>query len=150
MKKFPFVHTDEEKAEALALATLKDGDIGKNLESLGFPANIVKKAHDPEFQVRILESSEGLSKRMDAIICQIVDLIPGKLENATLPQLTNALETLMKNSQLLKGNPTEITARSREERMDRLKEMMLKVDPNLRKALIENLRSGYDNEDDMG
>jgi hypothetical protein len=92
----------------------------------------------PDIALSLEESRKKLVDRFDDLVWQIVGLLPEKLKQASAGTLVEALDKLIKNQQLLKGQPTEITAQSQEERMHRIREILLKS-PQVRDRLAEQL-----------
>lgn len=98
----------------------------------------ILQSGDAEIALSLEESRKKLVDRFDDLIWQIVGLLPEKLTQASAGTLVEAMDKIIKNQQLLKGQPTEITAQSQEERVHRIREILLK-NPQVRDRLAQKL-----------
>lgn len=135
--------TREEKVELAA-------QVGLVMESTGLKyaeaekllhvkrSHLVMQDGDPNIAMSLEESRKKLVDRFDELLWQIVGLLPEKLKSASAGTLVEAMDKIIKNQQLLKGQPTEITAQSQEERVHRIRELLLK-NPQVRDRLAQKL-----------
>lgn len=142
----PFIQqtTPQEKGEMLAVAEAAHRlnpkqTLAETLNELGVSPHTANELSKPGANLRVEDGRVTVAEMMDNLVYQIVGLMPEKLEGASLSQLTDAMDKLVKNSQLLRGNPTEITASSQGERQARIKEILLKGNKQIQETLTQEL-----------
>ena len=106
-------YSDEEKATVLATLDANEGNVALTARQLGMPDSTLRGwakgrgTHEEIAELRDQKKGE-LSERLEAIAHQLVDALPGKIDEASLQQTATSLGITIDKMQLLKQKPTGI------------------------------------------
>lgn len=127
-------YSDNEKAEALAALDANGGHVEHTAKQLDIPERTLNawsngRGVHPSV-VQECEVKRGdLRDRLEEIAHRIVDVIPDKLQSASVQQLATTLGIVVDKMQILAGKPTVITEPQLlppEERRRRIDELITK------------------------
>jgi hypothetical protein len=118
-------YSDSQKAEYLAALDLNGGNVNGTAKQLGIPSKTLEnwslgKNQHPDVANMGGEKKEQLVDRMDKIVHQLLDVIPDKIPEANLTQLSTAYGIMYDKIRLERGQPTSITESSVDECFRRL------------------------------
>ena len=107
-------YSDDERAAVLAAVTANGGDCEETAGQFGLPARTVRAwasgERHPEARAMSEAVRQPLADRLEEVARRITDAIddPDRLREATLKDLTAALDTVIEKHRLLRGEPTSI------------------------------------------
>jgi hypothetical protein len=104
--------SDAERLAALAAVDANGGNVAAAARELGIPENTLRQWHKgeryPEAAQLRAEARGLLAAAMEDAVWQMLALAPGKLDAASLSQLSTAIGTLTDRMRLLRGEATTI------------------------------------------
>lgn len=106
-------YSDEDKATALAALDANGGNVKRTATELEIPRITLLGWADgrgvhPVVSELQQEKRGALAERLEEIAHKIVDILPDKLQDATLQQCATSLGIIVDKRQLLMGKPTGI------------------------------------------
>lgn len=106
-------YSDADKAMALATLDAHGGDVAKTARQLGIPrTTLIGWAADRGVVNDVSElrqvKKRDLADRLEEIAHDLVDVMPNKMQQATLQQIATSLGITVDKMQLLRGKPTAI------------------------------------------
>src|SRR5687768_1222297 len=124
-------YSDNTKATALVRLEVNSNNIAQTCRELAIPHETLRgwvngRGVNPEVTDMRDYQKEKLADRLEALAHQIIDVMPGKLHEATLPQLAVALGIAVEKMELLreKASPFTPPPLSDEARKQRLWELI--------------------------
>jgi transposase-like protein len=104
-------YSDAEKASALAALALNGNNVVKTARALGIPAKTLEHWKNGENQHADVakigdEKKQSLADRFENLIHEMLELVPGALEEASLSQLVVGIGVFTDKMQLLRGKDT--------------------------------------------
>jgi transposase-like protein len=109
-------YSDKERSDALLALDLNGGNVQGTAEKLGIPHRTLvewdnaRKAGGENTDIHNKKRRGDLAERLEVLIWELVDSIPGKIAAAGLKDTAIAIGILTDKAQLLKGAPTSIIA----------------------------------------
>jgi transposase-like protein len=106
-------YSEDDKASVLALLEVNGGNITQTANELQVPASTIRQWRDgggvngAVTQKRDLKKGT-LADKLEAVAHKLVAAMEGKIDDATLQQVTTSLGIAVDKMQLLRNKPTEI------------------------------------------
>lgn len=133
-------YSDDDRAAALCALDLHAGNASRAAKALGIPRVTLLQWRDGRVPATVADLRNGkkadLSAKLEAIAHRCADLIPEKLEGASLRDLVGALHIAVDKMRILRGDPTVIT------------ETRQLSDTELRERLLSHYRAAGLGEED--
>jgi transposase-like protein len=106
-------YSDEERMEALAALDANGGSLRKTARDTGVPISSLKDWRDgraiPNSCAELrTQKKQALADRLEDIAQQVLGILPGKLQDASVRDLNGTLKIATEAMQLLRGEPTSI------------------------------------------
>lgn len=109
-------YSDAQRATALAALDANGGDRTHTARQLGIPESTLRswdsgrRRDIPAIAELRAQKKADLATELETVAYQLAAAMPGKIEGASLQQLATSLGIAIDKVQLLKGQPTSITA----------------------------------------
>jgi hypothetical protein len=105
-------HSEDRKAEVLAVLAANGGNVLRTARKMGLPEATVRKWKNGEVPATVAEKCEekkrSIADALEAIIWQVLGILPDKLPGASVHELNGTLKLSAETRQLLRGEPTSI------------------------------------------
>lgn len=106
-------YSKADKGAALAVHAAEGGNTKRTSRVTGVPERTVGnwaegRGVDEEVKQEAEQAKEGMADRLEKLVHKCLDLLPGKLENASARDVAGVMHIAVDKRQLLMGQPTAI------------------------------------------
>lgn len=134
-------HSDDQKANALAALEANGGNLKRTAEQLGLPLSTLygwsngEGVHPDVAEIRNQKKGD-LADRLEEVAHQLVDVMPGKLDEAPLREVAVALGIAVEKMRLLRGQATSLAGKADELTDEELERKIAELDRAIAEAEV--------------